>query len=126
MVYKDSIVRQVEPVPCKDFDTIIGSARISVKSGVLTYTAKDSVVYRTKTIKEVIRDRSLEAILEADIVKGSKRIDSLNKALDLAKIDNKNLKGELAWMKIKLFGLLLISAIIIFRKQIIRIAGGIV
>jgi len=69
IVYKDSIVTIIDSVPCKDFDTTIGRARIRVSSGVLTYSAKDSIVIRTHKVTNTIRDRSLENILKKDIVR---------------------------------------------------------
>jgi hypothetical protein len=124
VVYKDSIVKQIDSIPCNDFDTTIGNARIRVSSGVLTYSAKDSIVYKTKTIKQTVRDRSLEAILEADIAKANKVIDSLNNSLKSAKIDNKDLRNQLGWMKVKFIGLVVVAVGIIFRKQLFKLVGG--
>lgn len=119
IVYRDSVVEKIEKVPCADFDTTIGRARIMVSSGVLTYTYKDSVVYRTKKIKETVRDRSLEDILKKDVT-GAR--DSLKQAL----FEKKELKSELKEAKrdarnhqLKLWLIIVALGIFAFRKQIL-------
>lgn len=124
VVYKDSIVKQIDSVPCQDFDTTIGTARIRVSSGVLTYTAKDSIVYKTKTIKQTVRDRSLENILQKDIDTRNKQIDSLKASVRSLQIEKTDLKNELRWLKLKFIGLAIAALAIIFRKQLIRLVGG--
>lgn len=119
IVYKDSIVERVEKVPCKDFDTTIGRARIKVSSGVLTYTYKDSIVYRTKKVKETVRDRSLEGILKADI---SKLQDSL-KAYQLQSkecaLELKAEKREARNDRVKYWLIIVMLVIFAFRRQIL-------
>jgi len=124
VIYKDSLVKVIESVPCKDFDTTIGSARISVRSGVLTFSAKDSIVYKTKTITNSIRDRSLENILKADISSRDKQIDSLKLAVRNSQTANKELKADLKWFQVKFWGLFVAALVIIFRKSLIRLIGG--
>lgn len=121
IVYQDSVVIYTEKIPCADFDTTIGRARIRVSSGVLTYTYKDSIVYRTKTIKETVRDRSLEDILKKDVA-GAR--DSLKQAL----FEVKELKSELKQAKrdarnhqLKLWLIIVALVTFAFRKQIIGI-----
>lgn len=110
IVYKDSIIEKVNNIPCKDFDTTIGRARIKVSSGVLTYTAKDSVVLRVRTITNNIRDKKLEDILKKDISSRDQQIDSLKSAVRNSQTENKELKADLRWSKIKFW--LLVAVII--------------
>jgi hypothetical protein len=106
VVYKDSIIERINNVPCKDFDSTIGRARIKVSSGVLTYTAKDSVILRVRTITNNIRDKKLEEILKGDISnRDSIILDYRKTVLDL-QTANKDAKSDLAWMKFKLWGLI--------------------
>ena len=119
IVYRDSVVEKIEKVPCKDFDTTIGRARIKVSSGVLTYTYKDSVVYRTKKIKETVRDRSLEDILKKDVT-GAR--DSLKQALFEVKELKSDLKAanrEARNDRVKLWLIIVALGIFAFRKQIL-------
>lgn len=126
IVYKDSVIRQIDSVPCKDFDTTIGKARIRVSSGVLTYTAKDSVVYKTKTIKQVVRDRALENLLQKDLDSRNKEIDSLKASVRSLQIENKDLKEDIGILKAKMIGIVMAALAVIFRKRIIRLASGII
>lgn len=121
IVYKDSIIEQISNVPCKDFDTTIGRARIRVSSGVLIYAYKDSIVYRTRTITKNIRDKKLELILQKDIAsKDSIILSYRNQVLDL-----RNANQELTWehrkQVIKFWLLLIASVAVTFRKQIIKL-----
>lgn len=119
VVYKDSIIETVKNIPCKDFDTTIGRARIKVSSGVLSYSAKDSVVYRTKTVTNTVTDRSLEKILRKDIAKQDSTIKRKDLDLRGAELRAKELQRDLDWAAFK-FWLLFVSAlVIIFRKRII-------
>ena len=120
VVYKDSIIERVNNVPCKDFDTTIGRARIKVSSGVLTYTAKDSVILRVRTITNNIRDKKLEEILKGDISnRDSIILDYRKSVLDL-QTANKDVKSDLAWMTAKFWMLFVTALIIIFRRQIAK------
>lgn len=120
VVYKDSIIEKINNIPCKDFDTTIGRARIKVSLGVLAYSAKDSTVYRIKTITNTVRDKALESILQQDIDLKNKEIDSLKNAVRSSQIENRDLRNENRWLTVK-FWLLFISAlIIIFRRQIAK------
>ena len=124
VVFKDSIIERINNVPCKDFDTTIGRARIKVSSGVLTYTAKDSTVYRVRTITNTVRDKALESILKQDIDSKTKQIDSLKNAVRSSQIENKDLRNENRWMTIKFWLLVVAALAIIFRKQLLKIVGG--
>lgn len=106
VVYKDSIIERINNVPCKDFDTTIGRARIKVSSGVLTYTAKDSVVLRVRTITNNIRDKKLEEILKGDISNRDSIILDYRKSVLNLQTANKDVKSDLAWIKFKLWGLI--------------------
>lgn len=121
IIYKDSITVVTEKVPCKDFDTTIGRARIRVSSGVLYYTFKDSIVYRTRTIKETVRDRSLEDILSKDIIK-------LQDSLKQARFDKKECASDLKATKrearndrVKLWLIIVALGTFAFRKQILSL-----
>lgn len=124
IVYRDSIVKIIDSVPCKDFDTTIGRARIRVSSGVLTYSAKDSIVYRTHKIVNTIRDRALENLLKEDISQKDSIIGSLKIEIINSEIRNKETRADLLWWKVR-FSLLCIAFILVlFRKQIARIITG--
>lgn len=121
IVYKDSIIEKISSVPCKDFDTTIGRARIRVSSGVLTYSYKDSIVYRTKTIAKHIRDKKLEQILQKDIAsKDSIILSYKNQVLDLRNA-NLDLSREHRVQIFKFWLLLFVSTVITFRRPIIKL-----
>lgn len=124
IIRKDSVIEKLVNVPCKDFDTSIGRARIKVSSGVLTYSAPDSIVIRKETITNTVRDRKLEEILKKDISARDKQIDSLKSTVRNSQIENKDLKADLRWLQFKFWGLFAAAAVIIFRKQLIRLVGG--
>ena len=56
IIRKDSLIKEMIPVPCKDFDTTFGKTRISVSSGILKYEHtcdKETVIrerVRTNTV----------------------------------------------------------------------------
>lgn len=121
IIYKDSITVVTEKVPCKDFDTTIGRARIRVSSGVLFYSYKDSIVYRTKTIKETVRDRALENLLKEDIVK-------LQDSLKQSRFETKECASELKATKrearndrVKYWLIIIALVTFAFRKQILSL-----
>lgn len=126
IVYKDSVIERIKNIPCKDFDTTIRRATISVRSGVLTYSAKDSLVYRVRIITNNIRDKSRENILSRDIANRDSIITARDMSVRGLQTVNKDLKSQIRWMKLKMIGLVVIALVIVFRKQIIRIAGGII
>lgn len=118
IVYRDSIIERVEKVPCKDFDTTIGRARIRVSSGALTFYSRDSIVYRTRTVTNTVRDREYERILLSDI-------RMLKDTLVEERTSYKKLDGEFRAYKLdskidraKLWLLLVAMGIFAFRKQI--------
>jgi hypothetical protein len=119
VIYRDTIIEKIQKIPCKDFDTTIGRARIKVSSGVLTYSAKDSVVYRTKTITNTVRDREYERILLSDI-----RLlkDTLSTERNDAKIlasEFKSYKMDARIDMAKLWVIIITLVIFAFRKQIL-------
>ena len=121
VIYRDSIIEKVERIPCKDFDTTIGRARISVSSGVLKYSAKDSVVYRTKTVTNTVRDREYERILLYDI-------RMLKDTLSMERADAAIIKSEFKAYKLdaridraKLWVIIVALVIFAFRKQIFSV-----
>lgn len=119
VVYKDSIVETIKNVPCKDFDSTIGRARIKVSSGVLSYTYKDSIVYRTQTVTNTVRDRSLERILGENIAKLDSEVSKKDLVIRGLELKHKETTQELGWMTLKFWSLFALALIIIFRKQII-------
>lgn len=121
IVYRDSIVERVEKVPCKDFDTVIGRARIRVSSGVLTYTAKDSIVYRTKKVKETVRDRSLENILKGDITKLQDSLKQTQLEKKECAADLKATKREARNDRVKYWLIIVSLGIFAFRRQILSL-----
>ena len=121
IVYKDSIIEQISNLPCKDFDTTIGRARIRVSSGVLIYASKDSIVYRTRTITKNIRDKKLELILQKDIAsKDSIILSYRNQVLDLRNA-NIDIKKDYHKGVLKFWLLLLASTLITFRRQLVKL-----
>jgi hypothetical protein len=118
VIYRDSIVEKVERIPCKDFDTTIGRARISVNSGVLKYSAKDSVVYRTKTVTNTVRDREYERILLYDIrmIKDTLSMERADAAI--IKSEFKAYKIDARIDRVKLWLIIIALVIFTFRKQI--------
>lgn len=120
IIYKDSIVDRVNNIPCKDFDTVIGRARVSVIGGVLSFKQKDSVVYRTKTVTNTVRDRTYEDTLKSDILILQSKLVVSGEKLSLSE----KKVGELR--KDKLILWLIIVAMVIFtlRKQIFKIVKG--
>lgn len=118
IIYRDSIIEKVERIPCKDFDTTIGRARISVRSGVLTYSAKDSVVYRTKTVNNTVIDRSKERILSQDIVKLKDTLSSERAAMTILSAEFRSYKMDSRIDRAKLWLLIVAIGIFALRKQI--------
>jgi len=124
IVYRDSIIERISSVPCKDFDTTIGRARISVSSGVLTYSAKDSLVYKYKTITNTVRDRALEGILTRDLLAKDSIIYSLKSQVEDEQKKNKQLSRSLIGWKVRFWFWVVAALAIIFRKPLIRIVRG--
>lgn len=120
IVYKDSIIEKQIKVPCADFDSTINGARISVSSGVLTYShnCKEKTIIRTVTNN--IRDKSLENILRSDIKGRDSVINKKSLTIKEKDVEIKSLKGDLRWEKFKLWLVFLIAGLIIFRKPLIR------
>lgn len=121
VIYRDSIIERVEKVPCKDFDTTIGRARIKVSSGVLTYSAKDSIVYRTKTIKETVRDLKYESLLKSDIVNCQNQLKSSRDSVAAIRIEYKEYKADARYHQLKLWLLIIALVTFAFRKQILSL-----
>jgi hypothetical protein len=124
VIYKDSIINIVDSIPCKDFDTLIGRARIRVSSGVLTYSAKDSIVIRTHKVTNTVRDRSFENILKKDIFSRDSIINKLNKDIVDSEIRNKETRADLSWWKVRFALLCIAFGIVLFRKPIAKIITG--
>lgn len=120
VVYKDSIVETIKNIPCKDFDSTIGRARIKVSSGVLSYSTKDSVVYRTKTVTNTVKDRSLENLLRGDIAKLNQNLADRDELIKSEYARYKKLSSEHTWLKVRLWFLIIAALIITFRKPIFR------
>lgn len=120
IVYNESIIEIIERIPCADFDTTIGRARIKVSSGVLTYTAKDSIVYKKQTITNTVRDRAYEKILEKDITKLDSMLINRNVLVHDLRNANKELKSELRWWKWRMIMVVGLVIAIIVGKALLR------
>jgi hypothetical protein len=110
IVYKDSIIERINNIPCEDFDTTIGRARISVSSGVLTYKSSDSVI--KQTIIKKIRDLSAEQVLRSDVAYRDSIINIGEKSILNLQIANSEQKDETRKWKWRFWGL--IGAMVLF------------
>lgn len=124
IIYDVSIIEDTVKVPCADFDTTIGNdgTQIKISSGVLTYSHKCKETIRTKKITNNIRDKSLENILKKDIAKRDSAISAYMVLYEKTQLEVKQVKVEKRALQWKLIGIVLLSGIIIFRKQIIKLA----
>lgn len=124
IVYEVSIIEDTIKVPCADFDTTIGNdgTQIKISSGVLSYFHKCKETIRTKKITNNIRDRSLENILKNDIAKRDSAIGVYMELYKKTQLEVKAVTAEKRALQWKLIGIVLLSGIIIFRKQIIKLA----
>ena len=104
IVYRDSIIERIEKVPCADFDTTIGRARISVRSGVLTYKSSDSII--KQTIIKKIRDLSAEQVLRSDVAVRDSIINVREKEILRLQIANSEQKDETRKWKWRFIGLI--------------------
>lgn len=119
IVYKDSIIERIERIPCADFDTTIGRARIRVSSGVLTYSSKDSIIYKTTT--KTIRDLSMEDVLRGDVADRDAEIGKLKaQVLDLQNA-NKDLKTDAKFWRWRFWGALGLLILFTLAKQGIKV-----
>lgn len=130
LIYREKLVKDSILVPCKDFDTTMSDgARISVSSGVLKYqrvdTAKEKVITKFKELKT--RDRSFENILKGDILKLEGKLagvrDSLAKSQgQVTQLEqyNKSLRKNARNWKIKMWALIGLFGIWIFRKPLFK------
>jgi len=110
IVYRDSIIERIEKIPCADFDTTIGRARISVRSGVLTYRYSDSII--KQTIIKKIRDLSVEQVLRSDVASRDSIINVREKEILSLQIANSEQKEETRNWRWKFIGL--IAAVVLF------------
>jgi hypothetical protein len=127
IIYKDSIVETKTQVPCPDFEKAMPDGTlIKVSSGVLTYrhNCKEKEVIRTVTKTNNIRDRALENILKGDITKRDTAIAAYIKLLNDSQIANRDLKKENRNLTLKFWGIIAIAGVIVFRKQIFKIANA--
>jgi hypothetical protein len=119
IVYKDSIIERIEKIPCADFDTTIGRARIRVSSGVLTYSSKDSIVYKTTT--KTIRDLAMEEVLRGDISDREAEIRSLKDQVLNSQIEKKQLKKDANFWRWRFWGALGLIVLLMLAKQGIKV-----
>lgn len=127
IVVKDSIIEIKTTVPCSDFDTTLADGTfIGVSSGVLTYrhSCKEKEVIRTTTKTNNIRDRSFENILKKDIDNRDSAIRVYMKLYTDSQFANKELNSSNIKLKFKFWLLVIVAGLIIFRKQIFKIANG--
>ena len=113
IVYKDSTVSVFKPVPCRDFDTTIGRARIVIRNGELTYRAKDSIVYRTMTVTNTVRDKSYENILKKDLQGKDTTISAREATIKELRMANKQLEKDLSASKWRFWLLVIAIAVVI-------------
>jgi hypothetical protein len=118
VIYRDSIIEKVERIPCKDFDTTIGRARISVSSGVLKYSAKDSIVYRNKITTNTVRDVAYERILLYDVRSLKDTLVTERAAMITLSAEYKAYKLDSRIDRAKLWLLIVAIGIFALRKQI--------
>jgi hypothetical protein len=126
VVYKDSIIEKTFSVPCSDFDTTLTDGTIiKVSSGVLIYKHNCKTKETTKTVIKTnnIRDRAYENILKSDIYKRDSAISAYVKLYSQTQEDLKQTRKDNIHLKIKLWGVILVAGLIIFRKQIFKVAN---
>jgi hypothetical protein len=112
VVYKDTGSIKIEKIPCEDFKVDTGDVEVSVSSGVLKIKRKDSLVYRTKTVTNTVVDNARVDILIKDIDKAQSEISALKQTI---KGKNKTI--------FKLWAIIAILGIALFRKPLLRIIG---
>lgn len=125
VIYKDSIIEKTLNVPCPDFEkNMPDGTLIKVSSGVLTYrhNCKEKEVIRTVTKTNNIRDRALENILKGDIQKRDSAIAAYVKLYSQTQEELKDAKKKATMLKLKFWAIILAAGVIIFRKQIFKIA----
>lgn len=120
-VYINGVITEIDSIPCKDFDTTIGRSRIRVSSGVLYFSTKDSVVYRTHTITNNIRDKKLEDYLKLDISKRDSLISLLKQDIQYLNTEKYKLTSKIGGLMLKLWLVFIIGVLIVFRKQILKL-----
>lgn len=120
-IYINGVVTEIDSIPCKDFDTTIGRSHIRVSSGVLYFSTKDSVVYRTNTITNNIRDKKLEEYLKLDISRRDSLISLLKQDISYLNSDKYKLTAKIGTTLFKLWAVIIIAMIIVFRKQILKL-----
>jgi hypothetical protein len=120
-IYINGVVTEIDSIPCKDFDTTIGRSHIRVSSGVLYFSTKDSVVYRTNTITNNIRDKKLEEYLKLDISRRDSLISLLKQDISYLNSDKYKLTAKIGATLFKLWAVIIIAMIIVFRKQILKL-----
>ncbi len=127
VVYKDSIIEKTFNVPCSDFEkNLPDGTLIRISSGVLTYqhNCKEKQILRTTTKTNNIRDKAYENILKGDITKRDTAISAYIKLLSDSQIANRELKKENRNLTLKFWGIIAIAGVIVFRKQIFKIANA--
>lgn len=119
VVYKDSVIEKIERIPCADFDTTIGRARISVRSGVLTYSYRDSVI--KQTIIRNIRDLAAEDVLRGDVANRDSVINVLQKDILGLRIANGDQRDETRKWKWRFWGLVGLLGLIGVGRIVIKL-----
>lgn len=125
VIYKDSIIEKTFNVPCPDFEkNMPDGTLIKISSGVLTYrhNCKEKEVIRTVTKTNNIRDRALENILKGDIQKRDSAIAAYVKLYSQTQEELKDAKKKATMLKLKFWAIIIAAGVIIFRKQIFKIA----
>lgn len=109
---QDSIIK----VPCDDFEgKTKDSIQIQVKDSVLKY------ITIRKVVTKVVRDMAYEQLLKSDIHKKDSIIASYKKSYDKLNQDVKYQRVRGTRWVVSFWLLLVLSLIVVFRKQLIRI-----
>lgn len=116
---KDSIIESKVFIPCPDFKNekdgvIISSGVLSLKTPI-----KQKVIKVTNTVK----DRSLENLLRKDLSERDSAIKVYMNLYEKTQLEVKALKAEKTALKWKLIWTLAIAGIVIFRKQLLKLAS---
>lgn len=125
VAYKDSIIEKIVTVPCPDVNANFpDGGSIKISSGVLKVTQPVRKEYhqvdtKTQTTK---RDISLENILKSDIAKRDSIISYYAKFIEKQNQKLKDQDKENRRLKWKLILLAIAALLIIFRKQVFKLA----
>lgn len=118
IVYKE--ILKVDSVPCKDFDTTIGRARIKISSGVLYFSNQDSIIYRTKIVTNSIRDLAKEEVLAHDIKVRDSIIHLKEIEIRDTKLEAKDIASQSKSWMLRFWGLVSVLVLITSLKYVVK------